>query len=151
VASDRVGNIYIPDGFGNDRVTKLDGNGKFLKRVVRAARAAQPGHFNLPLSIPMLRSTRRKIYTSLTECQRIIQVFNTEGAPPVAHRRGDGNSTAEDSGEHAMVALESRSVQRLLSASCGDRAAPLLPLLSRFLDLQKGLRRLSRRVNLTVN
>jgi hypothetical protein len=49
-----------------------------------------------------------------------------------------------------MVALESLPAQRLLSARA-DRAAPLLPLLSRFLDLQKGHRRLSRRVNLTVN
>ena len=69
----------------------------------------------------------------------------------MAHRRRNGNSTVEDRGEHAMLALESRPAQRLLSASCADRAAPLLPLLSRFLDLQKGLRRLSRRVNLTVN
>jgi hypothetical protein len=75
VASDRVGNIYVPKGFGNARVAKLDDNGKFLKRGVRAA---QPGHFNLPLSIALLRSTRRETYTSLTEDQR-IQVFNTEG------------------------------------------------------------------------
>ena len=58
-------NIYVPDGFGNARVAKLDGNGKFLKR--------------------------------------------------------------------------------------GVRTAPFLPLRSRFLNLQKSVRRLSRRVNLTVN
>ena len=98
-------------------MAKLDDNGKFLKRGVRAA---QPGHFNLALSIALLRSTRRKTYTSLTDDQR-IQVFNTEGARPVAHRRRNGNSTVEDSGEHAMLALESRPAQRLLSASCADR------------------------------
>lgn len=41
--------------------------------------AARPfQHFNLPLSIALLRSTRRKTCTSLTEDQR-IQVLNTEG------------------------------------------------------------------------
>ena len=42
VASAGVIIIYVPDGFGNARVAKLDGNGKFLKRGVR------DGHF-LPL------------------------------------------------------------------------------------------------------
>jgi hypothetical protein len=73
--SDGVGNIYVPDGFGNARVAKLEDNGQFPKRGVREA---QPGHCNLPLSIAMLQSTRRKTYRSLTEDQR-IQVFNMGG------------------------------------------------------------------------
>ena len=75
MASDRVGNIYVPKGFGNARVAKLDDNGKFLKRGVRAAHF---GHFNLRFRLRGCESTRRKTYTSLTEDQR-IQAFNTEG------------------------------------------------------------------------
>jgi hypothetical protein len=73
--SDGVGNIFVPDGFGNARVAKLDDNGKFPKRGVREA---QPGDCNLPLSIAMCQSTRRKTYRSLTEDQR-IPVFNMGG------------------------------------------------------------------------
>jgi hypothetical protein len=51
VAWDPQGNIFVSDGYGNNRVVKYDKNGRFLKQVGSEKRGSEPGQFNLPHAI----------------------------------------------------------------------------------------------------
>jgi DNA-binding beta-propeller fold protein YncE len=75
VAFDSAGNIYVADGFGNARIAKFDANGKYLKSW--GQRGAEPGQFNLPLSLAV--DGRDRVYVA-DRGNRRIQVFDTEGA-----------------------------------------------------------------------
>src|ERR1700745_3419408 len=48
VAWDPQGNIFVSDGYGNNRVVKYDKNGRFLKQVGSEKRGSEPGELNLP-------------------------------------------------------------------------------------------------------
>src|ERR1700692_836843 len=51
VAWDPQGNIFISDGYGNNRVVKYDKNGRFLKQVGSEKAGKEPGQFTLPHAI----------------------------------------------------------------------------------------------------
>src|SRR5271168_4459246 len=51
VAWDAQGNIFVSDGYGNNRVVKYDKNGRFLAQVGSEKTGSQPGQFNLPHAI----------------------------------------------------------------------------------------------------
>jgi len=51
VAWDPQGNIFVSDGYGNNRVVKYDKNGRFLKQVGSEKAGREPGQFNLPHAI----------------------------------------------------------------------------------------------------
>jgi DNA-binding beta-propeller fold protein YncE len=76
LAWDRAGNTYVTDGYGNSRVLKIDGSGKFVKSW--GTRGSEPGQFNMPLSIAI--DAQDNIYVADRGNKR-IQVFDTEGAP----------------------------------------------------------------------
>ena len=46
IAFDSKGNIYVSDGYGNNRIMKFSADGKFLKKWGSAGKG--PGQFNLP-------------------------------------------------------------------------------------------------------
>lgn len=51
VAWDAQGNIFISDGYVNNRVVKYDKNGHFLKQIGSEKAGSAPGQFNLPHGI----------------------------------------------------------------------------------------------------
>src|SRR6476661_703899 len=51
VGFDAAGNIFVTDGYGNNRVVKFDKNGRFIKQA--GTRGSQPGQLNLPHNMAM--------------------------------------------------------------------------------------------------
>jgi len=68
------GTFFISDGYGNTRVAKFDGNGKFL--LTWGTRGTGPSQFNTPHSITIDRN--RRVYVSDRANNR-IQVFDENG------------------------------------------------------------------------
>ena len=74
VAFDKLGSIYVADGYGNSRVVKFDRDGKFIKSWGKYGTG--PGEFNLPHSIVI--DDGGKVYVGDRENMR-IQIFDTDG------------------------------------------------------------------------
>jgi streptogramin lyase len=68
------GDIFVTDGYGNNRVMKFDRNGKFLSKWGVAGDS--PGEFNLPHSIVI--DSKNRVIVGDRENDR-IQVFNLDG------------------------------------------------------------------------
>lgn len=68
------GDIFVSDGYGNQRVVHFDANGKYLNQWGQAG--AEPGQFALPHSI--VADSRGRLYVADRENAR-IQVFDTKG------------------------------------------------------------------------
>lgn len=80
VASD--GSAFVTDGYGNQRVVKLDKNGKFVKAWGK--KGTGPGEFRLPHAVTQDRNNRIYIADRCglgeTKCtDGRLQVFDTEG------------------------------------------------------------------------
>jgi DNA-binding beta-propeller fold protein YncE len=74
VAVTPTGDFYVADGYGNSRVVKFSGQGKYLKEWGR--KGTRPGEFNLPHAICLDRKGR--VYVGDRENNR-VQVFNRDG------------------------------------------------------------------------
>ena len=74
VAITSTGDIYVTDGYGNNRVHKFSSDGKHLFSWGEAGKG--PGQFNLPHGIWI--EDDRKIYVADRQNHR-IQIFNMEG------------------------------------------------------------------------
>jgi DNA-binding beta-propeller fold protein YncE len=74
VAFGRNGDFFIADGYGNSRIMKFDGNGKFLKAWGTFGKG--PGQFQLPHSLVV--DNQGRIYVADREGAR-IQIFDYEG------------------------------------------------------------------------
>jgi DNA-binding beta-propeller fold protein YncE len=74
VAWDGAGNIFVSDGYGNARVAKFDGDGKFIKSW--GSRGTEPGQFDAPLSIAA--DLHGNLYVADRGNKR-IQVFDGDG------------------------------------------------------------------------
>jgi DNA-binding beta-propeller fold protein YncE len=68
------GEFYVADGYGNARVVKFSGDGKYLKEWGR--KGTGPGEFNLPHAIRL--DARGRVYVGDRENNR-IQVFDPDG------------------------------------------------------------------------
>jgi len=68
------GDVFVSDGYGNDRVVHVDRSGKFVKAWGKLGTA--PGEFSLPHSIVM--DSQGKLYVADRNNVR-IQVFDREG------------------------------------------------------------------------
>lgn len=68
------GEIYVTDGYGNSRVMRFSGGGKFLGQW--GSKGTGPGEFDLPHSVVLDREGR--VYVADRENNR-IQVFTREG------------------------------------------------------------------------
>ncbi len=102
VAWDAAGDIYVADGFGNDRVAKFDKHGKFIKSW--GSRGSEQGQFNTVHGIAI--DTQGNVYVADTGNKR-IQVFD-----------GDGNfkSQIENVGEPAAICITPGSHQYLYTS-----------------------------------
>lgn len=74
IAFDKLGNIYVSDGYGNSRVMKFDSMGRFLKSW--GSYGNGPGQFDLPHTI--LIDKEERVYVGDRENKR-IQIFDVEG------------------------------------------------------------------------
>jgi len=74
VAFDKVGNIYVSDGYGNSRVMKFDRTGRFVKSWGSFGKG--PGQFDLPHTI--LIDKEDHVYVGDRENKR-IQIFDSQG------------------------------------------------------------------------
>jgi len=68
------GDIYVSDGYGNDRVVVFDNNGKFLRAWGKLG--ARPGEFSQPHSIAL--DSRGRVYVADRNNAR-IQIFDSTG------------------------------------------------------------------------
>jgi len=75
VAWDPQGNIFVSDGYGNNRVVKYDKNGRFLKQVGSEKAGSAPGQFNLPHAIAA--DSKGNVYVSDRGNNR-TQVFDND-------------------------------------------------------------------------
>jgi len=75
IIQDSAGNIYILDS-GNNRIQKLDPQGKFIKTIGRKGQG--PGEFQGPNSMDMDRQDNLFVFSFL---RRRIEVFSSEGKP----------------------------------------------------------------------
>jgi DNA-binding beta-propeller fold protein YncE len=74
VAWDAAGNIYVADGYGNDRVAKFDKSGKFIKSW--GSKGAAQGQFNSVRGIAL--DAQGNVYVADAGNKR-IQVFDGDG------------------------------------------------------------------------
>ena len=68
------GDIFVSDGYGNQRIVHFDANGKYMNQWGRAG--DEPGRFALPHAI--VADSRGRLYVADRENAR-IQVFDTKG------------------------------------------------------------------------
>jgi NHL repeat len=73
VAWDAQGNIFVSDGYGNNRVVKYDKNGRFLKQVGTEKPGRESNQFNLPHGIAA--DAQGNVYVSDRSNHR-LQVFD---------------------------------------------------------------------------
>lgn len=74
VTIDKLGNIFVADGYGNSRIVKFDKNGNFIKTW--GVKGSGKGEFNLPHNIVV--DTQNRVLVADRENKR-IQVFSTNG------------------------------------------------------------------------
>lgn len=68
------GDVYVSDGYGNDRVAVFDKNGKFLRAWGKLG--VKPGEFSQPHSIAL--DSRGRVYVADRNNSR-VQVFDAQG------------------------------------------------------------------------
>lgn len=74
VAVTRAGEIFVADGYGNNRVVHFDKQGKFVKAWGQLG--SQPGEFSVPHSMAI--DSQDRLYVADRNNAR-VQVFNTAG------------------------------------------------------------------------
>ncbi len=74
VAFGASGEVFVSDGYGNNRVLQFDARGKFVRTWGKAGKA--PGEFNLPHAVRV--DSRQRILVGDRENMR-IQVFDRDG------------------------------------------------------------------------
>ena len=75
VAWDPQGNIFVSDGYGNNRVVKYDRNGRFLKQVGSEKPGRESNEFNLPHGLAV--DAKGNVYVADRSNHR-MQVFNND-------------------------------------------------------------------------
>lgn len=101
VAWDAQGNIFVSDGYGNNRVVKYDKNGRFLAQVGSEKAGSQPGQFNLPHAIAV--DAQGLVYVADRSNHR-MQVLNNDLTPKtVFDNIGDSWTVCVSSGPHQYL------------------------------------------------
>jgi hypothetical protein len=71
-----AGDVFVTDGYGNNRVVHFDKNGKFVKAWGKRERGTDPGEFDLPHSI--VADSKGTLYVADRSNAR-VQVFDQSG------------------------------------------------------------------------
>lgn len=101
VAWDPQGNIFVSDGYGNNRVVKYDKNGRFLKQVGSEKAGTDPGQFNLPHGIAV--DAKGDVYVADRSNNR-LQVLDNNLAPKAVYDNiGTSWTVCVSSGPHQYL------------------------------------------------
>jgi NHL repeat len=101
VAWDAQGNIFVSDGYGNNRVMKYDKNGRFLKQVGSEKTGSQPGQFNLPHAIAV--DAKGDVYVA-DRSNHGMQVLNNDLSPKTVYDNiGDSWTVCVSPGPHQYL------------------------------------------------
>jgi sugar lactone lactonase YvrE len=101
VAWDPQGNIFISDGYGNNRVVKYDKNGRFLKQVGSEKAGNGKDQFNLPHAIAV--DAKGNVYVADRSNHR-MQVLDNDLAPKAIYDNiGDSWTVCVSPGPHQYL------------------------------------------------
>ena len=101
VGWDPQGNIFVSDGYTNNRVVKYDKNGRFLKQVGSEKTSSEPGQFNLPHAIAV--DLKGNVYVADRSNHR-LQVFDNDLAPKALYDNiGDSWTVCVSPGPHQYL------------------------------------------------
>jgi DNA-binding beta-propeller fold protein YncE len=101
VAWDAQGNIFVSDGYVNNRVVKYDKNGRFLTQVGDEKASAMPGKLNLPHGIAV--DAQGNVYVADRSNHR-LQVFdNNLGLKSIYDNIGDSWTVCVSPGPHQYL------------------------------------------------
>src|SRR5580692_11707859 len=98
VAWDPQGNIFVSDGYGNNRVVKYDKNGRFLKQIGSEKTGSGKDQFNLPHAIAV--DAKGDVYVADRSNHR-MQVLNNDLSPKTVYDNiGDSWTVCVSPGPH---------------------------------------------------
>ena len=101
VAWDPQGNIFVSDGYGNNRVVKYDKNGRFLKQVGSEKAGSGKDQFNLPHAIAV--DGKGNVYVADRSNHR-IQVLDNDLTPKTVYDNiGDSWTVCVSPGPHQYL------------------------------------------------
>jgi sugar lactone lactonase YvrE len=101
VAWDPQGNIFVSDGYGNNRVVKYDKNGRFLKQVGTEKSGNGSDQFNLPHGLAV--DAKGDVYVADRSNHR-LQVFNNNLEFKASYANiGDSWSVCVSPGAHQYL------------------------------------------------
>jgi len=101
VAWDPQGNIFVSDGYGNNRVVKYDKNGRFLKQVGSEKAGNGKDQFNLPHGIAV--DARGNVYVADRSNHR-MQVLDNDLVPKTVYDNiGDSWTVCVSPGPHQYL------------------------------------------------
>jgi sugar lactone lactonase YvrE len=101
VAWDPQGNIFVSDGYINNRVVKYDKNGRFLKQVGSEKTSAEPGQFNLPHGIAV--DAKGDVYVADRSNHRMQKFDNDLNLKAVFSNIGDSWTVCVSPGPHQYL------------------------------------------------
>jgi sugar lactone lactonase YvrE len=101
VAWDPQGNIFVSDGYTNNRVVKYDKDGRFLAQVGSEKAGSEPGQFNLPHGIAV--DAKGNVYVADRSNHR-LQVFDNDLKPKAVYDNiGDSWTVCVSPGPHQYL------------------------------------------------
>ncbi len=101
VAWDAQGNIFVSDGYGNNRVVKYDKNGRFLKQVGSEKAGSGKDQFNLPHGIAV--DAKGDVYVADRTNHRMQVLDNDLNPKTIYDNIGDSWSVCVSPGPHQYL------------------------------------------------
>ncbi len=101
VAWDPQGNIFVSDGYCNNRVVKFDKNGRFLAQAGSERAGSEPGQFNLPHGLQV--DGHGDVWVADRSNNRYQVLDNTLAPKAVYSNLGTGWTVCVSQGPHQYV------------------------------------------------